>query len=690
MWCDSCQHLMANDKDVGEGCWEETEKKSEECKWKKLRLLRLAKRSERQKTRHEPEVGCASELHSNFELDPEFQLSGCNQRGLCWSYNPVDLFLLLDDDRICLPFRITTSAAAAAFPILHGWQVPPFEHSIMSLDAALFTLHFVRRRTEPWIVDIYSGPAAPGKSTPPPVPAKDSHEATSSSGSAKPTPFSGTIPDLAAQRALVLESNDFSKLTPIYTRVRATNHTQYSTILLDGLVNDCLLASISQPYTNRRKKQMQLYRPDAELELEKRTKTFQQAWLFHFGDAASQHVEEFSWKREGGPSRGSSTQSAYVCEVIRRPDPNVLAAQYRPPAAKGKPGTLQLMDYNLDRLDLQDKKGLEVALVMTLSALLDQEYDERIASRGEPNLYICSNGIPADLSTQGYSSAWQEVELRQQASTVALHGHPAAAAPSHAGAPPQMASMTDLSTDVADIDRIADLEPNEILVSKWGSVDEYIQHAIHLLRCDEQGQSMYLIVLLSDSVETTSKVIQIAAAIKAAYYRLPDDAKGTVYGRPAEATAIEDELYQYVQTLDEEPTLKQGPESSPAETTPRRRIIKLDPPSSNTPSGSQSISPTVTPYRPPSKLKIILSKERIGELEPKKAHDPSPSASHSTKPGESGSISQTRLDVPQTPALPGRPTSPAHSPASQQHMESQPHDKVGKGKALLTKLGLHQ
>ncbi len=276
----------------------------------------------------------------------------------------------------------------------------------MALDAALFTLHFVRRRNQPWIVDIYPSSAGSSFSTAPPVPSKDSDGTASTS---KIAPFSGTIPDVAAQRALALESNDFSKQTPSYTRVRAVNHTQYTTLLLDGLINDVLLASISQSYaSSAKKKEILLYNPDGEIQLEKRTMTFQQAWRFHFGDTASQSAEEFSWKREGGPSRGSSTQSAYVCEVIRKPDPNVLAAQYRPPVAKGKPGTLQLMDYNLDRLDIQDKKGLEVALVTSLSALLDQEYDDKIASRGERNMYICTSGIPTDLSTQGFSSAWQE------------------------------------------------------------------------------------------------------------------------------------------------------------------------------------------------------------------------------------------------------------------------------------------
>ncbi|KAJ1028460.1 hypothetical protein NDA16_001626 [Ustilago loliicola] len=445
-----------------------------------------------------------------------------------------------------------------------------------------------------------------------------------------------------------------------------------------------------------KKKDIQLYNPDAEVELEKRTKTFQQAWVFHFGDSTSQHTEEFSWKREGGPSRGSSTQSAYVCEVIRKPDPSVLAAQYRPPVAKGKPGTLQLMDYNLDRLDISDKKGLEVALVMTLSALLDQEYDDRLAARGERNIYICNTGIPTDLSRQGFSSAWQEAEQRHQAGSTQLPQ------PGPNGATPGLPRNPSEASDIANVDRIASLEPNEMLVSKWGSIDEYVEHAIRLLRSDGQGQSMYLIALLSDAVETTPKLVQVAAAIKAAYYRLPDDAKGTVYGRPADASRIEDELYQYVQTLDEEPKQPSAPESPSADTSSRRRIIHLNPASPPAGSGSHPASSgsrpfSASPYQPPSKLKIILSKERIGELEPKKVGDPHPVPAPTTTPyttTPAASNGQGRLNVSAAPALPSRPVSPARPQQQQPHQQadsqssSQP-DKKGKGKALFSKLGLH-
>ncbi len=120
------------------------------------------------------------------------------------------------------------------------------------------------------------------------------------------------------------------------------------------------------------------------------------------------------------------------------------------------------MDYNINRLDVQDKKGLEVALVMTLSAMLDQEYDERIAARGERNLYICTSGIPTDLSAQGYTAAWREAEMRHHAKTVHLPSQSSGSPMASAGDLPRRAVE---EVDVATMDRIANLEPNEMLVT---------------------------------------------------------------------------------------------------------------------------------------------------------------------------------------------------------------------------------
>ena len=519
----------------------------------------------------------------------------------------------------------------------------------MSLDKALFTLHFVRRPQHPWIVDLYQANQPESAPPAPQVPSKDPDDN-------RPKPFSGTIPDPSARRRNS-GSLDYAKLTPLYTRQRATNSARYSSILLDGLVPDCLLASVNASSTSEKVKMIQLHNPVSELKLEKKNMTFRQDWLFQFAD------ETFQWHRD-------SALKSYTCEVVRKPDPNVLAAQYRS-TGKGKPAMLQLMDYNLDRLAVDDKRGLELCLIMSLCALLDQDYDEKMASNGERNMYVSTEASQSSSHGKGLS-ATHLVEVGRQAS----------GSSGPAGIP---APDSDLN-----------LEPNEVLITTWGTNEDYIDHCINLLRVDEdpentrgKGKGMYLIVLRSDSAETASKTIQIAAGVKAAYYRLPDDAKGTVYGRADRRQAIEDELYQYVQT--DEAT--SSPAASPSP-TPKRRIIKLDPPSASSHSkgsrpsssnGAAGGSSSGAQYVPPSKMRVTLSKERIGELEPppNQSLGFSNSNSNSSKPV----YGEARPNIPTRPGTGGRTPTPPRPPKTAA-TESNNGGPAGKGRAFLNKLGL--
>ncbi|KAN0066578.1 hypothetical protein ACQY0O_000672 [Thecaphora frezii] len=551
----------------------------------------------------------------------------------------------------------------------------------MALDSALFTLHFVRRHRHPWIVDLYHANLA--SVVPPPVPPKDNRSAVDDDDSRKPKPFSGTIPDHSASRDS--DSIDYTKLTPLYTRHRATNSARYSAILLDGLLSDCLLASVDAPSTSARSKSIQLHNPESITTLEKRQKTFHQDWRFTVNDNL------FQWRKESSARASSS----YFCQVIRKPDPNVLVAQYRP-STKSKAATLQLMDYNLDRLDVDDKRGLELLLVMTLSTLLDQEYDERCAQNGEPNIYISRDAAALATSAAGVGDAM-----------AAMHNLAASTSAAGASGPSPSTSVgggSVMAAWMAAASAAAELDPNEVLVNHWGTVEDYVDHCLTLLRADEvpgegKGRAMYMIVLRSDSVETASKTVQVAAAVKAAYYRLPDEAKGTVYGNSSSQQEIQDELYQYVRTEDATgasaaPSSSQQPQpgtslSSAALTAaapgPKRRIIKLDPPKASSPRSGSLASASATSVAngatnggagasassasgssagarasyllpPPSKLHVILSKERIGELEPPKqpeAFDPTLQATFGSGDGAAGLPAWMPTRPPRPPAQAG-------------------------------------
>lgn len=77
-----------------------------------------------------------------------------------------------------LGFLTLFASTTLTLPLHYQPHQRSLSESPMTLDAALFTLHFVRRRNEPWIVDIYPSSAGPSLSTAPPVPSKDTDAST--------------------------------------------------------------------------------------------------------------------------------------------------------------------------------------------------------------------------------------------------------------------------------------------------------------------------------------------------------------------------------------------------------------------------------------------------------------------------------------------------------------------------------
>ena len=61
---------------------------------------------------------------------------------------------------------------------------------------------------------------------------------------------------------------------------------------------------------------------------------------------------EFEWKRE-------------QCFLIRKPDPPVLVAVTKEPPGKIKTSAVQILDYNINRFDVNDRKGLSLASSVT-------------------------------------------------------------------------------------------------------------------------------------------------------------------------------------------------------------------------------------------------------------------------------------------------------------------------------------
>ncbi|THU97777.1 hypothetical protein K435DRAFT_796259 [Dendrothele bispora CBS 962.96] len=246
-----------------------------------------------------------------------------------------------------------------------------------------------------------------------------------------------------------------------------------------------LLAIATSPSPASKTKMLELYNPTINVEL-KSTGLLSFKWSFQWED------HEFEWKRE-------------ECYLIRKPDPPVLVAITKEPVGRLKTQSIQILDYNLMRFDVNDRKGLEIVILTALLTFQD------------------ANEF-AHLSKE---------EKRKNSSTSLTSPSP----PSESPSPPPLPSKPEPKTGV---DRIAEMqairgEVNEVTVEEEGNVLDYASYCWNLL----QDDAMLFVIIRSNTENEVPKVLQVLEETKRIRHR----------------AGLEDDLHQYV-VFD---TKKKGP-----------------------------------------------------------------------------------------------------------------------------------
>jgi hypothetical protein len=237
-------------------------------------------------------------------------------------------------------------------------------------------------------------------------------------------------------------------------------------------MSQSMLASAMAPHASSKHKTIELHNPTQVVEF-KSTGTLIHKWCFNWEEHA------FEWKRE-------------ECFLIRKPDPAVLVAITKETTGRSRTTTVQILDYNLNRFDITDRKGLEIALLTTLLSLHDM---------------ALANRAPAD--------------------PVIL------APPAQPEAPP---SPPPRPAPKTGINRIAEMhamryEPNEVTVNEEGAIEDYGEYAEDLLADD----AMLFITVRSASPADVPRVLQVV-----------DQVKRLRHKREVNAGALREELNQYV------------------------------------------------------------------------------------------------------------------------------------------------
>ncbi|KAI8974595.1 hypothetical protein BD414DRAFT_498155 [Trametes punicea] len=363
-----------------------------------------------------------------------------------------------------------------------------------------------------------------------------------------------------------------------YTKRRLPG-TEYRIELIDPL-SESVLAAVTAPSPTSKHKTIQLYNPDIIVEL-KYTGTLHFKWGFRWEE------HDFEWRRE-------------ECYILRKPDPAVLVAITKEPPGRLQTRSVQLLDYNLNRFDINDRKGLEVVILTAL--LTFQDMNETYHS---PRTDVSPSTTPSEstatLAAVSPTGLASRLGLSRQPSKVLLSSPPEI--------PPKPAPRTGVER-VAELHAIrtaqGEADANEVEVGEECDVQDYAQYAERLLN----DEAMLFITIRSASAAQVPKVLRVVEETK----RL----------RHKSGLAEDEELYQYV--------IYDTRQGSTGRKGPKR--INLDDPDPKNKGKEQD------KYAPPTSLTIHLSKIDMPELQPKAA------SGSGRRPSETGAASPSPVAAP--------------------------------------------
>ncbi|KAH9855279.1 hypothetical protein C2E23DRAFT_952026, partial [Lenzites betulinus] len=337
-----------------------------------------------------------------------------------------------------------------------------------------------------------------------------------------------------------------------YTRRRVPS-TEYTIEVSDPL-SESVLATVTAPSATSKHKTLQLFNPDLIVEL-KYTGTIHFKWGFKWEE------HDFEWRRE-------------ECYILRKPDPAVLVAITKEPPGRLQTRSIQVLDYNLNRFDIDDRKGLEIVILTAL--LTFQDLNETYHT---PRSNTSPSESTTTLAAVPPGGVAGRVGLSRQPSEILATAPPPVI-------PPRPQPRT-------GVERVAEMhavrtaqgegDANEIEVAEECAIDDYARYAERLLN----DEAMLFITVRSATAAQVPKVLRVVEETK----RL----------RHKSGVAEDEELYQYV--------IYDTHHDSPTRKGPRR--INLDDPNSKN-KGQEPVK-----YAPPTSLSVHLSKIDMPELQPK-------------------------------------------------------------------------
>ncbi|CAB4392343.1 unnamed protein product [Rhizophagus irregularis] len=177
------------------------------------------------------------------------------------------------------------------------------------------------------------------------------------------------------------ESKSQGKGEVIYTKTRHKVHGgAYVAKLLDP-ITQAVLAEVQGKKSSAKLKQLLLYQPDECIELKDNG-------ILSFDYRFLWEEEKYVWKK-----RNILVGRELECKMVHGDDPGIGVCMYKQESKTL--GCITVMYYNMERIPVKDKRGLEYLLIISLLSILDKWDDENITK--SKNEYILDDESNIDI-----------------------------------------------------------------------------------------------------------------------------------------------------------------------------------------------------------------------------------------------------------------------------------------------------
>ncbi|CAG8560946.1 11397_t:CDS:2 [Scutellospora calospora] len=162
-----------------------------------------------------------------------------------------------------------------------------------------------------------------------------------------------------------VEIKDLETKEIIHKKIRKKVPGGYCSNLIEP-INEVLLGEIQGDSTKAKLKKILLYEPDDIIELK---------------DSGILSFEyKFKWENEKFVCKKRVFSKELECKMVQAGDePDIGIALYQP--KKKTLGTVEIMSDNMSRLNIQDRRGLEYVLLISILSFLDKSDDDQLAEK---------------------------------------------------------------------------------------------------------------------------------------------------------------------------------------------------------------------------------------------------------------------------------------------------------------------